>query len=285
MFTRAFVTNVLVPAQQGQTGAISSLMHEVARLVAAHPALANGGFAAVQIALGLGLLSRRAPRVLLGGSIAWALLVWSVGEGFGGLTMGASLLSGAPGAALLYAVIATLAWPTRDAEANDRPSRLAVPAWSAYWLGGAVLQVVNENNSMASLPTLLRNAHASAPGWIGAIDHQVLRLQLPTWFAAIFVALYVLVAIWVLVPGRVRQLSVGVGTVVALVSWLVFQGLGNLTSGTSTDPNTGPLVLVLALAVLGATRSVAVEVPTENSANETLRATTLSVARREPVLV
>ena len=87
----------------------------------AQPVLANGAFALIQIALGLGILSRRFSRVALGASIVWALSVWFVGEGIGGLGAGATLLTGAPGAALLYAVIAVLAWPTRSLKEMSGP--------------------------------------------------------------------------------------------------------------------------------------------------------------------
>ena len=60
------------------------------------------------------------------------------------------------------------------------------------------------------------------------------------------VALYVLVAIWSLVPGWTRQLSLGIGMFTAFTGWLLFQGLGDLTSGQATDPNTGPLIVLLA---------------------------------------
>ena len=45
----------------------------------------------------------------LAASIAWALAVWWLGEGLGGvLTGAASPVTGAPGAALLYALAAVL---------------------------------------------------------------------------------------------------------------------------------------------------------------------------------
>ena len=68
------------------------------------------------------------------------------------------------------------------------------------------------------------------------------------------VALFVLVAVWALVPGRARQLSIAVGTVIAVAGWVVVQGLGDVTSGHATDLNSGPLMVLLALAVVGANR-------------------------------
>jgi hypothetical protein len=53
-----------------------------------------------------------------------------------------------------------------------------------------------------------------------------------------------------LVPGRARAFAAAGGTVLALVFWLVGQNLGELYSGQSTDPNTGPLLVLLAVAIL-----------------------------------
>lgn len=254
MFSRAFSRDVLLPAGQGQSSPLVSLLLAVVRLVSAHPALCNTGFAFLQLLLGLGLITRRFTRLALAGSIAWALMIWVVGEGLGGLTTGSTLLSGAPGAALLYAVIAVIAWPARQLHDEDRPSPLTLPAWSALWLTGAVLQFVAGNNSTTSFTSALRNAQSGAPGWISSLDRQLIRLGPPRWASAVEIALFVLVAIWVLVPGWTRHLSIGIGSLITLVGWLVFQGLGDLTSGHATDPNAGPLVILLAFAVVGATR-------------------------------
>ncbi|MHB8518794.1 MAG: hypothetical protein ACYDBN_10740 [Acidimicrobiales bacterium] len=252
MFSRDFDRRILVPVGHGQPIALAAPMHVITALVAAHPALANGGFATIQIALGLGLIIRRFTRVALSASIVWALLVWIMGEGLGGLAAGATLLTGAPGAALLYAVIAILAWPNRDGQRDDRPSWLALPVWCTLWLTGGGLQLIAGNDSATSFTMMLRAAQSRSPGWIAGIDRHLVRLRLPGWVAAGVVAVDVLVAIWVLVPGLTRQLSVVVGVVIALTGWLLFQGLGDLTSGQATDPNSGPLIALLALAVAGA---------------------------------
>jgi uncharacterized membrane protein len=252
MFGQGFVSRILDPAGHGQPAVIAAPLHAVVALVSTHPALANGVFALVQIVLGLGLLTRRFTRVALGVSIAWALSVWMLGEGLGGLATGATLATGAPGAALLYAVIAVLAWPTRGHEGDARPSRLALPAWCVLWLTGAGLQLVSGNNSATWFTMTLRSEQSSSPGWIAGFDHRLALERIPNWSAAAVISIYVLVAIWAIVPGWTRQLSIGIGVVIALTIWLVFQGLGDLTSGQATDPNSGPLIALLALAVLGA---------------------------------
>ncbi len=252
MFTGRFTSQVLAPAGAGQPSAIAQPMHAALQLVSAHPVLANSAFALIQILLGILLLTRRFTRGALAASMAWALSVWIMGEGLGGLATGATLLAGAPGAALLYALIAYLAWPTRESRGDEPPSWVALPAWCALWLVGAALQLIGGNNSPASFTMMLRGASSGAPEWIAGIDHHLVQLRFPNWTAAGVIALYVLVAIWALVPGWTRRLSIGIGLFISLTGWLLFQGLGDLSSGQSTDPNSGPLIILLALAVVGA---------------------------------
>ncbi len=255
MFSRALARRILIPALQGQSAILSQPLHLIAAQVSAYPAVANGSFVLIQILLGLGLLTRRFVRVTLGASIVWALSVWMVGEGFGGVTTGATILSGAPGAALLYAVIALLEWPIRATQGDESPSWLALPAWCTLWLVGAALQLVGGNNSASSFTMMLRDAQSSSPQWIARIDRHLAVLRLPGWSAAVAIALYVLVATWALVPGWTRHFSVAIGGIVALAGWLLFQGLGDVTSGVSTDVNTGPLIVLLAFALISAEHS------------------------------
>ncbi len=266
MFGRGFAQQIVAPTVAGLPGVLAEPVHLAVRIALAQPILANSAFATVQILLGLGLLTRRFTRVALGASIVWALAVWVAGEGLGGLTTGATLLAGAPGAAVLYAVIAALAWPGRSPQVDDRPSTAALPAWCALWLLGSGLQAVDGNNSAGSFTMMLRAAQSAAPGWVVGIDRHLARLHLPAWTAAGVIAACALVAIWSLVPGWTRQLSLVLGMSIALVGWLLFQGLGDLTSGHATDPNTGPLVVLLALAVIGAYSRDVDQQPVDESA-------------------
>jgi hypothetical protein len=47
------------------------------------------------------------------------------------------------------------------------------------------------------------------------------------------------------------------GIVVAVLYWGVGQGFGQLFSGQATDPSTGPLLVMVGLTALGATREFA----------------------------
>jgi hypothetical protein len=132
-----------------------------------------------------------------------------------------------------------------------------------------MLQLIDGNNSSTSLTMLLRMAQSGAPGWIAGVDRQLSDLRPPGWSASGLIAIYVLVAIWALIPGWTRQFSVALGLFIAMASWLLIQGLGDLTSGNATDPNAGPLIVLLALAVIGAySRDVYDDVPPLTAASE-----------------
>ena len=198
----------------------------------------------------LALLSRRHARLALSASIVWALSVWFVGEGLGGIAGGGTLLAGAPGAALLYAVLACLAWPTRNPDIDQRPSWLAVPAWGGLWLVGAGLQLAASGTPGASVAGTLRMAESASPRWVAGLDGQLLRIGIPSAASAALIATFLLIALWVLVPGRARTVSIWLGVAVAIAGWVLVQGMGDLTSGQATDPNAGPLIVLLAVAAM-----------------------------------
>src|ERR1044071_5681179 len=116
MFTHAFFADLLSMANMGLPGWLSGLLFRITNLLTAHPVAVNALFATLQVALGVGLIWPRTAWLARPVSIAWALAVWVVGEGVGALFMpGTGALNGAPGAALLYAVLAVLLWPRRRA--------------------------------------------------------------------------------------------------------------------------------------------------------------------------
>jgi hypothetical protein len=252
MFTRAFAQTALAPAGDGQPAFVAHTVHWASNIVVAHPVLTNTGFAAIQLGIGFGLCFRRSVRWALAVSVIWGLGVWWLGEGIGGLTTGETLLTGAPGAALLYSVIAVLAWPSRDGDSASPPSRWAIPAWVTLWISGAGLQIAAGNNTGSSFAMMLRDVAPDNGGWIGAVDRHLSQLHISNGFVALLIALEILIALWALIPGRARQLSVISGCLIAASAWVIVQGLGDLTSGQATDPNSGPLILLLAVSVLGA---------------------------------
>ena len=108
MFSQGF-PRMLAATAAGNPGPVAGPVTWSARLIGTHPGAATAVFGTVQLLLALGIAWRPTVRAALAASIAWALAVWWLGEGLGGvLTGAASPVTGAPGAALLYALAAVL---------------------------------------------------------------------------------------------------------------------------------------------------------------------------------
>lgn len=259
MFTPKFATQVIASAGAGQPAFVSWPVGEAARVILHHPAAANAGFGLIQLALGVGILRPRTARWALPASVGWALAVWYLGEGLGGLFGGsASLLTGAPGAAFVYALVALAVWPRpargEDHGENERPARWAAVAWACLWLGGSVLQLLPGSDTNASLGMSLAMNASGAPAWLAAIDNRLSDL-VPYYGVSLIVdlvALQVMAGLGALMARRVRLTAVSLGIGLSLVYWVAGQSMGQYWSGISTDPNTAPLVMLLGLAVLGA---------------------------------
>jgi hypothetical protein len=167
MLGTGFATQVIAPTAAGQPHFVAGPVLWGAKLIAAHPVALDVPFAAAQLLIGLGLLFPRSARLALAVSIPWALGVWFLGEGLSGLASGhASLLTGAPGSALLYAVLALAAWPLVDAS-REAPARWLPLAWAVLWVGGAVFQALPGQNTGTAVAGAI---NSGAPGCLGRLD-------------------------------------------------------------------------------------------------------------------
>ncbi len=264
MFTKGFANSIIVPSAAGQPGFVAGAVKWNARLIAGHPALFNGVFASVQLALGLAFLFRRTARLAVAASVAWAAGVWyfgeSLGDVFGGHT---TALAGAPGAALLYAVLALAAWPGSGPAGSDQEARRrellpgwTLGAWAILWVGSGVLSVLPANVSSGAIAAQLTGDASTVPSWLAAIDRGLASAVHGAGpvTTVVIVAVELVIGILVFAHRPIRTAALWAGMVVALVYWAVGQSFGQLFSGQATDPSTGPLVVLLGLVVLGACR-------------------------------
>ncbi len=179
MFTRDFFEGILGMANMGLPGPVTTANLGIGDLLIAHPVLANAIFATLQVALGLGLLWPRTANIARGVSILWALGVWMIGEGFGALGMGGTgLLTGAPGAAVLYAVIALALWPSTPSSQGDavvdggavQRGRWVRYVWVVVWIGIALLEFEPLNHAAGVPSAQLVNVGQGEPGWVAAVN-------------------------------------------------------------------------------------------------------------------
>jgi hypothetical protein len=255
MFTRGFVTQILMPATMGSPAGVTGPALAFSRLVLHDPAGWNAAFAATQLLLGAGLLWRRSVRAALAASIGWALAVWWFGESLGGVLSGtASPLTGAPGAVILYALLAVLAWPRRgaaDTVAAGSPlgRRSAALAWLLLWASSAYFLLQPANRTRLSLPNAIAGLATGEPGWLAGVDRAVagtVGSHGPAVAIGLVVAC-VAIAAGVLWPATTRPVLL-LSVVLALVIWVFGENFGGLLTGRATDPNTGPLLILLAAA-------------------------------------
>ena len=271
MFSRRFATQVIAPVASGQPAWVAWPVRHAASVIGAHPVPANVTFALVQLGLGAAFLVRRTVRPAVVFSVAWAMSVWFLGEGLGGLAGGtASLLAGAPGAVALYGVLALAAWPGSDGAAGrGRPVASWFPvAWAVLWLDLAVVALLPANRSAGAVRDQVEATAGQVPGWLAHVDG-VLGADtghLGPWAPVALVAVPAVIGLLGLGTVRQRRLAGCAGILVALAVWMVGEGLGLLTSGSATDPNSGPLLALCGVALLGV-RDPA-PVPTVSSADD-----------------
>lgn len=259
MLSPTFARTVIAPAATRQPFFVANLVSWNAHLIAGHPVLFDGVIASIQLALGIGFLIRNAAKAAIVVSVVWAGGVWYFGEGLGGLAGGrVSALVGAPGAALLYAVLALATWPGATSPSPSTSTRLQAPprwtlsVWALLWGGFAVLSALPANDSGPALSRQVQANVAVVPAPLASIDRMVAHAARAGGDGTVALVVMVELAVGLLAFGRrrVRNAAVVGGIIVAGFYWVVGQSFGQLLSGRATDPNTGPLIVLLGLTVL-----------------------------------
>jgi hypothetical protein len=257
MFSSAFFGNMLGMANMGLPGPVSAVLFRVTDMLTAQPVIWNALFATLQLAIGAGLLWGRAASVARPVSIAWALAVWVVGEGFGGLFMpGVSGLNGAPGAALLYVLVALILWPRRSgdgpaaADAGLLGGRGALWCWTVLWSGLALLELGGANHAAVVPGAEVANIGEGEPGWLAGLNSHAGHVL--AGHGALFALLAAVIGVavgWCVLHPAWRRTALAAGIAVAVLYGVFGQDLGGLLTGQATDPGTAPLFVLLALAL------------------------------------
>ena len=272
MWHRAFVTETILPAAHGQPTPIAWLITNVGHFILPDAGVWNFLFASIQLGIGLGLLFRRTVRPALAVSFAWCFAVWWVGEGFGMLLTGtATPLTGAPGAVAIYAVIGLLVWPSRAAAAHESDvveaeavgvassaaargplgSFGALGLWSTFWVGSAILWLLPANRMPNALSSGISGGASREPGWYAHFlttfaGHFTSIGTQGAWLLAI---VSLVIGIGPLLVNRPTAF-LAAGAALQIVLWVTGMAMGTLLTGSASDPNLSPLIVLLALAML-----------------------------------
>ena len=262
MFGHGF-PQMLSGSAQGNPVVVARPITWSAGIIGHHVVALNAVFAVSQLLLGLGIAWRPAVKLALAGSVAWSLAVWWLGEGLGGVLAGtASPVDGAPGAVLLYGLLAVLLWPADRAPAVRGPAvrapaapftaaravgrRVAQASWLVVWLGLATLALLPASRAIGRT---IADTTPGEPAWLAWTDaHAASALTRHGLLAAVVLAVVlVIVASGPFLPRRAARVVIVLAVALAGALWLA-QGLGGIMTGSATDPDTGPLLALLALA-------------------------------------
>jgi hypothetical protein len=266
-------TQIIAPNAIGQPPLVGAPITFMAHLIEPRVAAFNVLAVTIQFSIGAGLIYRPTVKAALSTSFAWALSVWWIGEGLGGLFTGsASPLTGAPGAALLYVLAGLIAWP-RDRR-QTRPTgmggllgeRGARTAWALLWLGSAALWLLPANRADTAVHDAIANAPSGAR-WLSSF-HSTVAAATAGHGAGIAIGAAVLsAAIGVAVLfARCPRLTLALSAVIAVGYTIIGQGMGGVLTGSGTDLSTGPLLILLAIAIYPLHRSGAAAEPVGGTA-------------------
>ena len=265
MFSRNFVTSVLEPASMGSPPLLAGPAAAAARIIAPDVVAWNAAFATIQLALAAGLLWRRTARAALYATIGWALAVWLLAEGAGGMLSGmagmADPLTGAPGAAVLYALLALLILPSRadprtvtgagaSVAGGSLPGqRWARAAWVVLWGGLAYFVLQPGVWSAAAMRGTFSGLAAGEPHWLASLNNATATAfsQHASLVSIALAGAFVLAGAGVAWGGTARPALV-LAVVLALFIWVAGEDFGGILTGHATDPNSGPLLILLAAA-------------------------------------
>ncbi len=251
MFTNGFVSGVLTPNLQNQSHIISSIVAFGIRVFSVNIFWTNLAAALMQLLIGILLIFPFRKSILNFGlwlSIGWALVVWIFGEGFGNIFTGqATFFTGAPGAALLYLILAVF---LLCAEKNSSAINYLPVAAGAIVFGSAMLNIA----PMFWQPTMLSMLAMvpAASNWLGSlsvtwgvIGNGVAFLML--FLGGIFLMYY---------PSKTfAWITIGF---LAVIWWLGqnFGGIFSFPFGVATDPNTAPLLALCLLPIFLSQKSI-----------------------------
>jgi hypothetical protein len=267
MYTTAF-GKLLAATAAGNPGFIARPITWDATLVNHHLALVNTLFATIQLLLGLGIAFRPTVRLALGASIVWALSVWWLGEGLGGVLNGtANPFTGAPGAVIIYALLAVVLWPvghdlagrhsggrrtgTRTfAAARAVGAPVARLLWAVLWLSLAYFALLPANRAPQAMHDAIAGMVSGDPAWLAAVERNAASLVAQQGLAAsiAFAVAFVAIAVGVFLPRPYARAAVLLALVVSAVIWVVGEAFGMILIGGATDPNSGLLLALLALS-------------------------------------
>ncbi len=264
---------VIQPAASASPAWVQHLVNWGATIWTYHPVQAGASSVWIQVGIGMWLIFAVhgwASRLAGLAGVAWGLVVWVFGEAFGGIfAPGLTVLFGAPGAVLIYAVAGALVALPERAWETPRAGRAVLAGMGAFFLGTALLQAWpgrgfwqgTQHGKPSSLTSMIQAmAGTSQPHVLSVIVKSFGDFTAAHGFAVNLVAVLALAGLGAVCcvsaargDARLARIGVIAGTVFCLADWVLIEDLGFL-GGLGTDPNSMiPLILLLSAGYLALT--------------------------------
>ncbi len=264
MFTMNMVNGIMKPMLNGQPGLVEPSLQFIITQTTNHLTAVNLLIAIVQVLLGIGflVLPDRWVKPVVIVSIVWAFIVWYGGEGMSMLFTGqASILTGAPGAVLLYPLLGLVIYPRQPADAGGRTSNEGLLSrqilrfvLAGFWVFAALLQLqpnwwqagqisgaIGALVSQGGLNTMLVDPV------LRSISDATVNAEIPLNIILIVVFLALGIGLAVVKEQQVRPFLL-ISVALSVIVWYLAEGFGMILTGMATDFNSGLLLVVMALA-------------------------------------
>ena len=258
MFTKDFAQMIVYPTIDGNPGVIASPMTWAHGIILNHPVGTNTAFACIQLALGLAIAYRPTTKLALAASIPWSIAVWWFGEGLGGvLDGGADPISGAPGAVILYALLAVLLWPADETAPAPFEAARAVGThaaralWLILWGSFVYFTFASNNDAPGALSGAISDMASDEPNWLTSVMNHAANLTngRDLSISVVLGVLFAGIATSVYLPWtRIQRAWLVAALVFCAAIWVVVEAFGGVFQGMATDPNTAPLLALLVFA-------------------------------------
>ena len=241
MLTQNFVTSVIWPNTWYQPMDIAYPIYSAGKIILSNVAVFDIIFGSIQVAIGLLLIIGKYTRAVIIFSVIWSVAVWWIGEGFGSLFTGqASLLTGAPGAVILYALVGIILYPAGNHEKAEITSRkVAGYALGFLFILGFVLQ-------MQPYYFMSRNVtwDLSVNWFVGISAFQSLVFD-------IFIAgMFLYTGIGFIIFRNGKNLFSYISIVLSIFIWIPGEMFGQIYTALGTDPNSGVILLLLSVMAM-----------------------------------
>ncbi len=265
LFNPGLVSTVIRPMAAGQPTLLSSSIGHMANFLSHEAAMWDVLFGLIEVAIGVGIFFRRSLKPALVASFVWGIGIYVFGEGLGMVLTGdTSPLVGAPGAVCFYLLLGLMLWPRSEegeegavgADSSAAARGLfggtwSLLVWAAIWMFEAIIWMFPSNRTGNAIANQMAGTSDGEPGWYAHLLHSFGHAFAGAGIevAVILAALSLVIGVGPLVSNR-PQVFIGLGIGLALLYWVTGEGLGEILTGSGTDPNNGPIIALIGFSVL-----------------------------------